>query len=301
MKEKYYGWIIRGDLLGLQEELAHDPDEMELYRRYRSIFEEQAYIQYDVSPRLNGVLTAYQMYYRDVFYLGSEQFQAEQMLRRRLISLLDLSGVEPELWELEQEHLVKLFRSEGLHILGGKTGGYYGPYVWKCSETVPYEVELSGGVQAYAVRLLDGFLHRSWMDYLSFGELGAGGWTDGDGVSNCVKSAWDFESEGFRVSLLKHEAQHARDLELVPNMSSAELEYRAKLVELIYSCERNLLEQFAREADDSRPENGHAAAAARIVRSFSQYLGHEDFSRLNITEIQEISMELFRRDTDREI
>lgn len=158
-------------------------------------------------------------------------------------------------------------------------------------------MELPGGVQTCKVRLLDGFLSRSWMDALSFGEIDPGGWADGDGYINCVKSAWDLKSEAFRVSLLKHEAQHARGLEANPDVSSEELEYRAKLVELIYSSERNLLRSFAREADPSDKCNGHAAAASRIVREFAEAMGVEELdpAALATGQIQQTSRMLFEK------
>lgn len=65
------------------------------------------------------------------------------------------------------------------------------------------------------------------------------------------------------MSLLKHEAQHARNLAIHKDMSSEGLEYRAKLVELIYSKESNLLEQFAQEANSLDKSNGHPAAYYR--------------------------------------
>lgn len=74
------------------------------------------------------------------------------------------------------ERLQAAFEAEGYHALFGKTQGYYGPYVWR--ETVPavYQVELPDGSAEYTVNLLKGFVFRSWMDYLTFGRYGTGGW-----------------------------------------------------------------------------------------------------------------------------
>ena len=82
------------------------------------------------------------------------------------------------------------------------------------------------------------------MDYLTFGKYGTGGWASEDGTIQCIESAYDFESEKFTVSLLKHEAQHAKDLKEYPDITPAELEYRAKLVELYYSRDWELLGKF---------------------------------------------------------
>lgn len=78
-------------------------------------------------------------------------------------------------------------------------------------------------------------------------------------------------------------------------MSSEDLEYRAKLVELIYSTERNLLCSFAQEADNSDKNNGHAMAAYRIVKGFTDLLKVDDIqpATISIEQIQTIARTLF--------
>lgn len=293
----YYGYIVKGDLRGAISYVQQFPDQIELYNRFMERFEQERYINYEVDSDLNDVLLAYQQYYRDTLYLGVGKDQAAELLRKRLLSLLGISDGQTALGDLEQNHLAELFQRRGLHFLGGLTSGYYGPYVWKTTETLSYDVELPNGVQSYCVKLLDGFITRSWIDFLSFGEIGSGGWADGDGYINCVKSAWDFDSESFRVSLLKHEAQHAYDLERSPDMLPEELEYRAKLVELIYSRERNLLQTFAQEADNSDKNNGHAIAAYRIMKGFEKVLGIELLDPLTVPvgTIQAVARSLFEK------
>lgn len=291
----YYGYIIKGDLRSAIAYVKQFPEKSDLYNRFDSVFEHKQYISYEVDAELNEILVAYQQYYRDVFYLCIAKGQAENKLKERLAKLLGIIDEHLALCDLEQKCLVDLFESRGLHFLGGKSSGYYGPYIWRTTETVSYDVELPDGVQNYSVKLLDGFITRSWIDYLSFGEIGPGGWADGDGYINCVKSTWDIESESFRVSLLKHEAQHARDLKTDKNMSSEDLEYRAKLVELIYSNERNLLQSFASEADPTDKSNGHAMAAHRILKGFADMLGVDEVSpeRIQLEQIQAIARVLF--------
>lgn len=294
-KDIYYGYLLRGDLHGAIGYVKQFPEHCELYDRFLDVFENKRYISYDVSPELNCILAVYQQYYRDVFYLGVEKEQSADLLRGRLAGVLGITKDEIRLCDLEQTYLPKLFQSWGLHFMGGRTSGYYGPYIWQTTEKVSYDVELPDGVQTYAVKLLDGFIFRSWMDYLSFGEIGPGGWADGDGYINCVKSAWDFDSERFQVCLLKHEAQHVRDLEKHKDMASEDLEYRAKLVELIYSSERNLLQAFAQEASSTDRRNGHAMAAHRILKGYANKLGVERIepSAIPVKQIQAVAKLLY--------
>lgn len=170
---------------------------------------------------------------------------------------------------LLEERLQAEFEAAGCHALFGKTQGYYGPYIWRDTVPTVYQVELPDGTAAYTVNILRGFIFRSWMDYLTFGRYGTGGWASPDGTINCIEQAYDFTSERFLVSLLKHEAQHTVDMKRFPGITPAELEYRAKLVELHYTGDPGLLQKFLSEADESKTGDSHAVASARLRRAFA--------------------------------
>lgn len=129
------------------------------------------------------------------------------------------------------------------------------------------------------------------MDYLTFGRYGTGGWASPDGTIHCVEQAYDFASERFLVSLLKHEAQHTVDMKRFPGITPAELEYRAKLVELHYANDLGLLQKFLSEADESKTSDSHAIAAARIKRELS------DTNQQSLPCIQARALELFHAHT----
>lgn len=296
-EDTYCGYIIKGNLAGAIRYVKQFPDQNALYQRYMTVFDKEQYLDYATDEPLNDILCAYQQYYRDVFYLRLDRAVAEDKLRTKLAALLHITDGNISLDDIEQETVAGEFQRRGFYFLGGKTGGYYGPYVWKTTESRTYDVELPEGTQPYTVKLLDGFIMKSWLDYLSFGRVSTGGWTDTDGIINCVKPSYDVDRENFRVSLLKHEAQHARDLVLCPDMPSVLLEYRAKLVELIYSTERNLLEQFVREADSSDDSNGHSAAAHRIVSEYCKMLDKsaDELGALSVEQVQSSAKSLFEK------
>lgn len=284
-------WLKKGHLRPAMEYLAQFPEQAELYRQYMSLYQQEHYLSYDVDSQLQDILLAYQKYYRDAFYLEKSPEEAAEGLRARLAGLLGAGAASLD--ELE-ELAAEAFRAGGFHFLGGRTGGCYGPYIWRTEELRRYEVELPEGVQEYAVKLLGGFVMESWLSYLTFGLSGTGGWSNGDGLIHCVKRHYDLESESFRVSLLKHEAQHASDQSRYPGMSSADLEYRAKLVELIYSEERQLLGRFLQEADAANPGSGHGLAAERIVRGFARRQDGDGLAALPIETVRAAALELFR-------
>ena len=259
-------FFLNGDIKGAIAYMREHEEYKDILPAYTAIFEDREYRTFEVPDALNDILRQYQIYYRDVFYCGLPEAEAADKLRTRLKALLHLPDAGEELLT---ERLRSAFEAEGYHALFGKTQGYYGPYIWRDTVPTVYRVELPGGTAEYTVNILKGFVFRSWMDYLTFGRFGTGGWASPDGTINCIAQAYDFESERFLVSLLKHEAQHAVDMKRFPAITPAELEYRAKLVELHYSGDLGLLQKFVSEADESRADDSHAAAAARIRHEFA--------------------------------
>ena len=259
-------FFLNGDIKGAIAYMREHEEYKDILPAYTAIFEDGEYRTFEVPDALNDILRQYQVYYRDVFYCGLPEAEVADKLRARLKALLHLPDAGEELLT---ERLRSAFEAEGYHALFGKTQGYYGPYIWRDTVPTVYRVELPGGTAEYTVNILKGFVFRSWMDYLTFGRFGTGGWASPDGTINCIAQAYDFESERFLVSLLKHEAQHAVDMKRFPAITPAELEYRAKLVELHYSGDLGLLQKFVSEADESRANDSHAAAAARIRHEFA--------------------------------
>ena len=281
-------FFMNGDIKGAIAYMREHEEFKDILPAYAAIFEDCEYRTYEIPALLNDILRLYQIYYRDVFYCGLPETEAADKLLRQLRILLDMPEADEALLTAR---LQAAFEAEGYHALFGKTQGYYGPYIWK--ETVPtvYCVALPDGAADYTVNILKGFVFRSWMDYLTFGRYGTGGWASPDGTINCIEQAYDFESERFRVSLLKHEAQHAVDMKRFPGISPAELEYRAKLVELHFSSDLSLLQKFLSEADERKTGDSHAAASARIKRGFA------DTDPAELADIRSRALELLRAHT----
>lgn len=281
-------FFVNGDMKGAIAYMREHEEFGDILPAYIAIFENCEYRTNDVPDFLNQILLQYQVYYRDVFYCGLPETEAADKLRKQLKALLDIPDAEEALLA---EQLQSVFEAKGYHALFGKTQGYYGPYVWKDTVPTVYSVELPEGTAQYTVNILGGFVFRSWMDYLTFGRFGTRGWASKDGTINCIEQANDFESEQFLVSLLKHEAQHTVDMKEFPGITPAELEYRAKLVELHYSSDLGLLQKFLSEADESRASDAHALASARLKREFA------DTDQTKLSSIQTRALELLHADT----
>ncbi len=281
-------FFLKGDIKGAIAYMREHEEFKDILPVYAAIFEDCEYRTYEIPDRLNDILRLYQIYFRDTFYCGLPEAEAADRLRTGLKELLDM----PDADEAHlAERLQSVFEENGYHALFGKTQGYYGPYIWRDTVPTVYRVELPGGAAEYTVNILKGFVFRSWMDYLTFGRYGTGGWASPDGTINCIEQAYDFASERFLVSLLKHEAQHAADMQKFPEITPAELEYRAKLVELHYSGDLGLLQKFLSEADESKANDSHAVASARLKREFA------NTDSTDISRIQARALELLRAHT----
>ena len=281
-------FFLNGDMRGAIAYMRNHEEFQDILPAYVAIFENCEYRTFEIPDRLNDILRLYQIYFRDTFYCGLPEAEAADKLLTQLKALLDLPDAEEALLA---ERLQTVFEAQGYHALFGKTQGYYGPYIWRDTVPTVYRVELPGGTAEYTVNILKGFVFRSWMDYLTFGRFGTGGWASPDGTINCIAQAYDFESERFLVSLLKHEAQHAVDMKQFPAITPAELEYRAKLVELHYSGNLGLLQKFLSEADERKSGDSHALASARIKREFA------DTDPTNLSDIRTRALELLHAHT----
>lgn len=289
-------FFLNGDIKGAIAYMRDHEEFKDILPAYTAIFEDCKYRTFEIPDMLNDILRLYQIYFRDTFYCGLSEADAAGNLVKQLRTLLNMPNADEESLT---EQLKSVFEANGYHALFGKTQGYYGPYIWRDTIPTVYRVELPDGTAEYTVNILKGFVFRSWMDYLTFGRYGTGGWASPDGTINCIEQAYDFESERFLVSLLKHEAQHTLDMKNFPGITPAELEYRAKLVELIYSVNLGLLQKFLSEADESRAGDSHAVASARLKREFAREFACESVytDQTELSRIQTRALTLLRAHT----
>ena len=297
--DTYHHHLLQADALGAADYLRRFPEKQQLAQQYHERFELRRFDAPTGHDLISAVLHAYADYYCDACWKHMKRAAAEINLHDQLRSLFPKTG-RMSLQDMEDTVIREAFAAAGYHFLGGCTEGLRGPYVWRDTETCTYDAALPDGTQPYTVKLLDGFIHKSWLDYLSFGALGTGGWTDDDGVICCIRSGYDFDSEKFRVSLLKHEAQHAADLQRYTGLRRHELEYRAKLVELIFSQERDMLTQFMHEADPEHEGISHSYASEMIMRGLCSRFSCDRIALPDIprSDVQEAARILLDASTD---
>ncbi len=173
-------------------------------------------------------------------------------------------GAPPEMDALEPLLEEKL-EARNYHALFGVTTPLREFMLWRTQTDETYAVSLPGGRENVHVVMLDGFVSLGWVGFATCGYYHSGGWTKPDRLY-CVRSSYDLESETFRVSYLAHEGQHFADNARFPGLEQPELEYRAKLVEIVNADTslRGLLREFGGNVSDSR-EQPHAFANRRLM------------------------------------
>ena len=186
----------------------------------------------------------------------------------------------------------------------GKTGDLYDLFLWKNNELKSYPIRLINDSVNVKVNFLTNFIATGWAHYTTFGRSYAGGWATREALFS-VGDAYDRNSENFKVSYLKHEGQHFADYKNFPNLKQADLEYRAKLVELASSktTTYQLINNFIANGKNQK-NNAHAFANYGVIRDLSMLIFHKnyidnlnDWKKVDIKIIKEKSRFLFLKNT----
>lgn len=245
-------------------------------------------------PWLRAVLGAYYRYLRQVL-TGGPRRAAEDRLYRDLLQVLPVAGAaHPGLDDLE-DVLGAEFARRGLRFIGGTTPPYRGPYIWRDTEVARYRVEIPDGAEDLTAYFCSGFLACGWLDFATFGQLGTAGWARPDGVYVVRRRFARLTGPQFTVELLRHEAQHLRDMRLYPDLPPEDLEYRAKLVEVVYAPSLRRLGLWRRGALDDR-ENAHAHSAHRVVTELDRRVGAHQW---RLPALAATALDLLQEDTAR--
>jgi hypothetical protein len=177
-------------------------------------------------------------------------------------------------------YLIKYIEQLGLHTTGfGKTGRLIDLLVWKTEKDTTYNFALNSEKTSANVVFMDDFITLGWEEYTTLDKYYPAGWATKKALY-CVRKAYDLNSEDFLISYLGHESRHFADYKLFPNLKSADLEYRAKLVELAMAKTTlfELIEFFITNANyDS--DNGHSIANYCAIRDISKVLFKKDFEK----------------------
>lgn len=185
-------------------------------------------------------------------------------------------------------YLSKYISGKGYYSTGfSRVGKLYDLLVWETEKDTVYHIKNKILDSKVRVVFMTDFVCLGWEDYATFGKYYPGGWAEKDKLF-CVIDSYDKTSEKFRVSYLAHEGQHFSDYKHFSDLTSYELEYRAKLVELSLSDERlfHLIEFFINNSN-KESKDGHCKANYSVISNLSKRLFDIDFEG-NITKWKQV-------------
>ncbi|WP_335964337.1 hypothetical protein [Galbibacter sp. PAP.153] len=237
---------------------------------------------------LNPLHKLFQGYWRDGLLHPEEN--NDSIFKQELIAFFNKENVshayaDGKVTEKNLEPVYKKYiEDRGYYCTGfGKAGKFYDFLVWKTMEPEVFTIDLVNHTEKVQVYFMKDFLSLGWMEYSRLGERYPGGWATNEALY-CVTKGYDQTSEKFKVIYLKHEGQHFYDYKRFPGLASKDLEYRGKLVEMIY-CDKELYNRVSYYLDNAKndPRNAHPHANYRIIKNLSEEIFGEayvtDFNR----------------------
>lgn len=212
-------------------------------------------------PLSNSILHAYRNYWQESMMQRATREVAETRLKDRLDAILIAQNhtyAPSDTLEIASESAKRAIEDEGFFVLAGVTSPYYELAIWKRQSEQTYTVNLLDRRIKTRVVFLNDFVSFGWAGFATCDRFHTAGWAT-DTALFAVRSAYDLESEDFRVSYLAHEARHFSDYGRFQKLEQPELEYRAKLTELTLAQKTvyELITTFARRVsrDRSSPHN----------------------------------------------
>jgi len=257
--------------------LAEINDGAELLAKYKNIFEGDSYFLETDDERIAPFLRAYEDFIKWMLKSNPTKIEAQNAIVQKLKQFVPRASLYAKISKkfayLTMSILVpRYFKKYGYYAQFGDVDIYPNLALWRNQTKRNEIVELPDGQVEIEVVEMDGLITRGWVDYLSFGDVGTGGWVTKKGCTY-FKEKYDTELDEFKISLLKHEGQHFFDKKRHRKMNSADLEYRAKLVELIYHNEMDTFLSFLRNmATTDDKKRAHAYAERRIIQGLSKKL-----------------------------
>lgn len=252
-------------------------------------------------PLVATAIEHYREYWRTTLLSDIPTAQAEAALEKRIRRLLAAHGYLQEVDGDFTTALQAAIEQRGYHALTGRTLPYLELMVWKDAENRVFAVELTDRPVDVQVTFIGDFVSRGWVNFATLGKASAGGWARPDHLV-CIKDDYDLDSDDFRVHYLKHEARHFADYQRYPKLKSHDLEYRAKLTELVYSDStlRPTLAQFVANAREDAT-SAHSYAEFILVRNLARVLlksespvAEEAFSAVSDAALKDAATTLLR-------
>jgi hypothetical protein len=237
---------------------------------------------------VNNITEIYRNYWRTELLKENNADKTDSVLFKELSEYLtdnrltDLSIDSLSRSISNKVELKKVIEQEGVNCSFFYPNGFQDILIWDKQTEKEYSIDLPEDTLTITVVFIENYLLRGCTDYATFGYAQIGGWSSSaDSKLFCNKGTYDLTSEKFEVSYLKHEANHFIDHKNYPALSSPDLEYRSKLVEIIYSKKTiyDKIQEFINGASSENRNYSHPYSNFCLIRDLSKTLFDNDFER----------------------
>lgn len=254
-------------------------------------------------PFARSVLASYQAYWWHALAAPQRRAELEAGLQQELRKLLGKPAEAASDFDALEVLVRAQLEKRGYHALMGLTPPLRELMLWRKQTTRDYDVALPEGVQRVRAELLDDFVSLGWSAYGRCERGSTGGWTTEEALFAVVPAYKDgLESDAFQVVFLGHEAQHFADKHRFKGLENWELEYRAKLVELVQAgtvlSQKRLGGFITSQGDD--PAAPHPYANKQVVAALTKRLGTAP-DKVPLAQLQEAAREELFADTRRRL
>ena len=190
--------------------------------------------------------------------------------------------------------LKEIIEKEGFKVDFKFRNGFQELFIWNKESTKKYEVILPKVTIKTTVVFIESYHINGYDEFATFGDSQVSGWAIKESAKlYCNKGTYDLNSETFEVSYLKHESLHFTDLNNYPNLSAADLEYRSKVIELMYCTEETIydrISEFVSGSNKASRDNSHPYANYILIQNLSKLIFNSDFNS-DINQWKKVSVD----------
>ena len=236
---------------------------------------------------VNDISNIYRDYWRTELLKEKAENRTDTVLYKKLTNyilsnnLTDLSKDSLSKTIKNDSELKKIIGREGFKTKFLFRNGFQEVIIWDKETVNNYKVTLPKDTIKTTVVFIENYHLNGYDYYASFGSSQIGGWAIKESATlYCNKGTYGLTSEKFKISYLKHESLHFTDLNEYPNLSSADLEYRAKIIELMYCSEQTVYDriaQFLNGASSKERTHSHSYANYILTKEMSKLLFNSEY------------------------
>ncbi len=265
-----------------------------LKRKYHNRFVKNELENISSNKVLNSISNIYKDYWKIKLLKKSNIEQADSLLQQNLHSYFKSENLtELSFAAYSTDELIRIIESQGAKAELFYLNEIFGIIIWDEENVKNYRIELPKDTIEVDVTSIENYLLRDWLNFATVGDSQTGGWVNNHtGKIYCNEGRYNFNSEGFLISYLKHEGLHFVDMKKYKNLSAADLEYRSKLVELS-SLNKELfsrIEEFIIFSNSTNRDFSHPYANYSLIRNLSKIFFNSDFEK-DINKWKELPIE----------